>query len=42
MKDPLTSWLEIMQYNYKNKMTICELGRNYVAGPISMASENHI
>ena len=42
MIEPVTGWFEVTQYNDKNAMTIRKLGRNYMAGPIPMASRNHV
>ena len=42
MIDPVTGWFEVTQYTNKKAIMICELGRNYVAGTVSMASRDHV
>ena len=42
MIDPVTGWFEVTQYSDKKEMSIRKLGKNYVAGPVSMASRNHV
>ena len=42
MIDPVTGWFEVTQYSDKKAMVISKLGRNYVAGPVSMASRDHL
>ena len=39
---PITRWFEITEYNNKKATMICEIGRSYVNGLISMASGNHV
>ena len=42
MIDPVTGWFEVTQYSDKKAMVISKLGRNYVAGPVSMASRDNL
>ena len=42
MIDPVTGWFEVTQYSDKKAMVISKLGRNYVAGPVYMASRDNL
>ena len=42
MMDPVPGWFEINQYSDKKRNNSFGLGRNYVDGPIFMASVNRV
>ena len=39
---PVPVWFEVTHYSNKKEITIRKIGINYVAGPLSVSSRNHV